>query len=271
MISVVILTKNEEKDLPKCLMALSSFDDVHVLDSGSVDKTCEIATQASAKVWQNPFETFGHQRNWAIKNLPFEHDWILFLDADEVATEEFLLDLKRSVSSATHDIAGFYCCWKLILWNKWLRRCDSFPKWQFRVLRRGKAEFTDFGHGQKESNVSGKIGYIKTPYDHYAFSKGWSHWIDRHNRYSSQEAISRIAFDASWSKIFSKGANSERNLHIKAKFGRSSLFPILRFMVPYFFKAGFLEGKAGLVYCLNIGIYEYFVYLKILEKKRTEQ
>ncbi len=96
MISVIILTKNEEADLPACLTSLAGFDDVHILDSFSTDRTQEIAKNFGAKVWEKTFESFGKQRNYALENLAIKYEWILFLDADEQATPEFEVRNKRN-------------------------------------------------------------------------------------------------------------------------------------------------------------------------------
>ena len=85
MISVIILTKNEEVDLPNCLNSLKWADDIHILDSGSTDNTIEIARQGGAKISTNAFHDFGQQRNFALDQLTIKNEWILFLDADEVA------------------------------------------------------------------------------------------------------------------------------------------------------------------------------------------
>jgi glycosyltransferase involved in cell wall biosynthesis len=161
MISVIILTKNEERDLPACLNALAWCDDIHVLDSGSTDQTIDIAKKAGAKISINPFESFGKQRNFALDNMEVQHDWILFLDADEIVTDKFHTATIDEVSTAKDEVAGFYCCWKMMLEDRWLKHCDNFPKWQFRLMKKGRARFTDFGHGQKEDQVDGQIVYIK--------------------------------------------------------------------------------------------------------------
>jgi len=182
MISIIILTKNEEQDLPMSLGSVKWSNDVHVLDSGSTDKTISIAKEMGAKVSNNAFKTFGQQRNYALDKLEIKNDWILFLDADEVVTDKFKDAMFKAIGYAGENISGFYCCWKMMLEDTWLKHCDNFPKWQFRLMKKGMARFTDFGHGQKESDVKGKILYLKEPYLHYGFSKGWSHWINRHNK-----------------------------------------------------------------------------------------
>ncbi|GAA4914622.1 glycosyltransferase family 2 protein [Mucilaginibacter defluvii] len=264
MISVIILTKNEEADLPICLQSLQWTDDVHVLDSLSTDRTVEIAYQYGASVATNAFESFGKQRNFALQNISLKYNWILFLDADEVATPEFAAAVLKTTAEADENIAGYYCCWKMMLEGRWLKRCDNFPKWQLRLLRKGRVTYTDFGHGQKEDQVLGKAEYLREPYLHYGFSKGWSHWIERHNRYSTLEAEARLKHRPPFKNIFSKHG-STRNPALKSWLSRVPGWPLLRFIHAYIFALGFTEGIQGLTYCINISYYEYMIIIKMRE------
>jgi glycosyltransferase involved in cell wall biosynthesis len=267
MISVIILTKNEEKDLPACLESVKWCDDVHVLDSGSTDATIEIARSYGASVSVNPFESFGKQRNFAIDNIAVKHQWILFLDADEHVTPKFLEEMRNKVQTAASDVAGYYCCWKMMLEGQWLKHCDNFPKWQFRLMLKGKARFTDFGHGQKEDKIIGRIEYIKEPYLHYGFSKGWFAWIERHNKYSTQEAAARLKERPPFKNMFS-GHGSVRNPALKSWLSNVPGWPLLRFIQAYFFSLGFLEGKPGFIYCVNMAYYEFLIKIKMRELKK---
>jgi len=269
MISVVILTKNEEKDLPGCLESVAWSDDVHILDSGSSDRTLEIAEQYGIKVSLNAFESFGQQRNYALDQLNLLYEWVLFLDADECVTQEFHVALISAIHQADTSIAGFYCCWKMMLEGRWLKHCDNFPKWQFRVLRKGMARFKDFGHGQKEEVQSGQISYIQEPYLHFGFSKGWHHWIDRHNKYSTQEALARLRSTPPFKNIFSNHG-STRNPALRAWLSRLPGWPIMRFTQAYVFNLGFLEGFPGFVYCVNMAYYEFLIQIKIRELKLNQ-
>ena len=269
MISVVILTKNEERDLPACLRSVEWSGDVHVVDSGSTDSTQDITNQLGAKLLIHPFESFGKQRNFALDHLPIQHDWVLFLDADEIVTDAFRAAMLEAVTKAAAGTAGFYCCWKMMLEGRLLKHCDNFPKWQFRLLRRGMARFTDFGHGQKESLLEGRIEYIKEPYLHYGFSKGWSHWIERHNRYSGQEAQARLSNRPPFGNIFSRHG-SVRNPALKSWLSRIPGWPLLRFCQAYFFNLGFTEGIPGFIYCTNIAWYEFLIQVKMREIKKQE-
>lgn len=266
MISIVILTKNEERDLPACLESVTWSDDVHILDSGSVDATLAIADKYGVYIHTHPFESFGKQRNYALENIKLKYDWILFLDADEVMTPAFRSEILARTLNASENIAGFYCCWKMILEGRWLKHCDNFPKWQFRLLKKGKATFTDFGHGQKEGVVNGDIEYIKEPYLHFGFSKGWSQWIERHNKYSTLEAVERHKNRPPFKNIFSRNT-SIRNPALKSWLVRLPGWPMLRFIQAYVLNLGFLEGKQGFIYCSNMAYYEFLIQIKIREIK----
>lgn len=269
MIAVVILTKNEANDLQKCIQSLRWASEIWVLDSGSTDDTLAIAQAAGVNVVANQFVTFGQQRNYALDQLPIKAPWVLFMDADEVATPKFEEAVKNAVSRADLSVSGYYCCWKLMLGTTWLKRSDNFPKWQFRLIRKGAARFTDFGHGQKEADVVGKIGYIKEPYMHYGFSKGWSHWLDRHNKYAFQEALARLEHTFSIKNLFS-AHSSTRNPELKFVLSRMPGWPLMRFIYTYFLCLGFIEGRPGLDYCINMAHYESLIRLKMRELKQEK-
>jgi glycosyltransferase involved in cell wall biosynthesis len=264
MTSVIILTRNEAIDLPQCLDALRWCDDVHVVDCGSSDETVNIARKYGAHIYENPFVSFGIQRNWALDHCIIKNAWILFLDADEIANDEFTKAMVKAINDAPDMTAGFYCCWKWIYDGRWLKRCDSFPKWQFRLMRKGRARFTDFGHGQKEAEVSGTIDYIRAPYDHHGLSKGIGHWLDRHNRYATLEAAVRLDAPIVWRDVFSSHG-SLRNKALKPIVSRVPGWPLIRFCITYFLCLGFLEGRPGFVYCANLAYYEFLIRLKMRE------
>src|SRR5260370_31751995 len=163
-LAIIVLTQNEADNLPGCLESIAGFGEAVVVDSGSDDGTQEIARQAGARVYDHPFESFARQRNWALENCDLKTQWILFLDADEIATPEFRQAVTSGIRDAPDLIAGFYCCWKMMLDQRWLRRSDSFPKWQLRIVRRGCAAFIDSGHGRRGGRVDRQPGNIRGPY-----------------------------------------------------------------------------------------------------------
>ena len=265
-VSIIILAQNEAWDLPKLLESICWCDDVHLVDSGSTDPTMEIARATGAHVVEHAFGGFGQQRNWALENCALKYSWVLFLDADEASTPAFQAAVTDAIASAPDSVAGFYCCWKMMVEGRWLKRCDSFPKWQFRLLRRGRASFVDFGHGQKEGEIDGTLGYIREPYLHFVVSKGWGVWWERHRRYAKQEAKERKGAPILWREI--AGSNpSLRNKALKPLVSRIPGWPVLRFVQAYFLSGGFLEGRPALTYCLNLARYEALIQSGLREAK----
>jgi len=132
-------------------------------------------------------------------------------------------------------------------------------------MRKGRARFTDFGHGQKESEVEGVIEYLAAPYDHYGMSKGIGHWLDRHNRYATLEAAARLSAPIVWRDVFSSHG-SKRNKALKPIVSRVPGWPLLRFIITYILRLGFLEGRPGFVYCANLAYYEFLIRIKMREE-----
>src|SRR5258708_40181625 len=120
-VSVLILTKNEGLNLPGLLDSIAWCDDIHVIDSHSGDETVALAEEAGAQVYAHAFTGFGEQRNWALSNCRIKHEGVLFLDADEVAPPAFIRALAGTVESAPASVAGYYCCWKMMVEDVWLK------------------------------------------------------------------------------------------------------------------------------------------------------
>src|SRR5882762_7099488 len=119
MISALILTRNEEQDLPGLLDSLRWCDDVHILDSESTDRTRSIAEERGAKVTVRHFETYASQRNAGLA-LPFQHPWVLVLDADERPTPELVSEMQAATASAPKEVCGFRIRRRDFLWGTWL-------------------------------------------------------------------------------------------------------------------------------------------------------
>ncbi len=270
MYSVIVLTRNEGVNLLSLQHSLQKCDDWIVVDSGSTDGTTEIAQSLGMRVFCNPFTGFGTQRNWALDNTEPKHPWVLFLDADERGKPSFEDEIISVLGSADQAVAGYYICFRTIMNGRWLKRSDSFPKWQLRLVRMGQARFIDHGHGQKEGVCQGELRYITNPCDHHPFSKGWDDWFDKHNRYSTQEAKQRLNLRADWKKCFSKHG-SIRNAAIKGTVAKNRLWPFLRFCYEYGLKGGFTEGLEGLHYCAAMMSYEWMIQIKMRALEKCQQ
>jgi glycosyltransferase involved in cell wall biosynthesis len=265
-ISVLLLTHNEEANLAACLRSVAWCDDVVVLDSGSTDRTLELAERFGVRLLRRPFDNFASQRNYGIEAGDFRHEWILHLDADERVPNELRDEISWKVSDADYD--AFQISSRLIFRGRWLRHASMYPCYQVRLGRRDSLRFVQIGHGQREVRMpEDKIGTLRHSLEHQSFGKGISDWIERHNRYSSDEAAmicQSASEDVSWSDLLSRNPVARRRT-LKMLANRLPCRPWLRFLYMYFLRLGFLDGKAGLDYCRMMAMYELMISLKVTE------
>jgi len=265
VISVLVLTKNEEQDLPGCLASVAWSDDVHVLDSKSTDRTVAIAREHGAQVTERAFDNWAAHQNWALANLPFRHPWVFYIDADERVTPE-LREAMRAAVGAPGEAVAFQMERRDFLMSTWLRHVQV-SAFYMRLFRPQKMHYERLVN--PVSIPSGPVGRLSGYLDHFPFSKGIGHWIQRHNSYSTFEALQIItdggATDASVRAAFFEKDFHLRRYHQKALFYRMPGRPFAKFLLLYLVKRGFLDGRAGLTYSVLQSIYEYFIVLKTRE------
>ncbi|MCS4136360.1 glycosyltransferase family 2 protein [Salinibacter ruber] len=268
MISVLILTLNEEVNIGDCLDSVGWTDDVLVLDSGSEDRTVEIAEAKGARVMHRPFDNFASQRNYGLQEGGLEHDWVLHLDADERVTPELRSELERE---ARRDARGAYRVpSKLMFQGRWLKHAGMYPTYQIRFGRRDALTFTQVGHGQRGALSAERVGTLDEPLLHYAFSKGIADWVERHNRYSTDEAVHALEAEGQsidWSALFRGDAQARRRA-LKDLSYQLPFRPLLRFFYVYLWRMGVLDGRPGFDYAVLLSFYEYLIGLKRREQKR---
>lgn len=269
-ISVLILTKNEQQDLPYCLASVAWCDDVHVLDSESTDATVAFAEKAGTIVTLRPFDGYSSQRNFGLK-LPYKYDWVLILDADERITPALAVEMQAFVATAPSNVAGARMRRRDIWWGRWLKHAQISP-FYVRLVRVGRA------HYEREINevlvVDGDIVDLIQPFDHYPFSKGLDHWINKHNTYSRMEAevIAKGALiKPSWRIALFGNDFSERRVHQKAIFYGLPARPFIKFMYMLVVRRAFLDGWSGVRYAVLQAVYEYFIVLKTKEIQQSKE
>jgi glycosyltransferase involved in cell wall biosynthesis len=277
LISILILTKNEEQDLPGCLDTVRWSDDVYVYDSASTDRTAEIAKCYGAKVIvrtsESRAEIFGgneaEHKNWAMKNIPFKHTWVLHLDADERVTPELAKNMQDAVRNTSNIVA--YRIRRRDFWaNRWLKNVVA-SSYYLRLFRPDKIHYERLINPISVPN--GPVGELPGFLDHFPFSKGVTNWLKRHNSYSSLEA-EQISKNHAISQHFSlKNAllasdPNERRFHQKELFYRMPFRPLVKFVLFYFGKRGFLDGAEGFQYAVLQSFYEYMIVLKSKELGR---
>ena len=266
MISVLILTKNEERDLPGCLESVRWSDDIHVYDSYSTDRTVEIAQAAGAQVTQRTFDNWSAHQNWGLQNIPFKYPWVYYSDADERMTPELVASVGEAVRSPVANVA-FRVQRRDFLYGRWLRHVTASP-FNIRLFRPEKMRYERMVNPVSIPN--GPVGELSGYFDHFPFSKGTRHWLEKHNSYSTLEAqqiVSNRSARNSFSmrEAFLAKDRNERRYHQKELFYRMPARPLVKFMLLYFAKRGFLDGRAGFTYAVLQSIYEYMIVLKTRE------
>lgn len=267
MISVLIITFNEETNLPRCLAALSWSDDIVVIDAFSTDRTASIASAYGARVLSRRFDDFASQRNYGLQKGGLRYEWILHLDADEIVSTELRDEMLYVVQTTGMD--GFRIASKMMFRDRWLRYAGMYPSYQVRLGHRERLRFCTVGHGQRENVPIDRVGTLRQPLVHYSFSKGIEQWLEKHNRYSSAEAQHAITLRgedmvAPLYNLFDRDPvvrrRTAKDIAMRLP-GRA----LLRFVYMYFLRLGFLDGSAGYDYCRMLAMYELMIELKIRE------
>ncbi len=278
-IEFLILTKNEEINLPHTLRALMPWADrVHIVDSESTDGTRAVAEELEAEFpgkinfVVQPWLGYAKQKNWALDTLPFESDWIFIVDADEIVLAELREELLAIASKDQASVpeAGFYINRYFIFLGKRIRHCGYYPSWNMRFFKRGKARYEE-REVHEHMLVDGPEGYLKGHMEHND-RRGLEEYMAKHNKYSTLEAreIHRVMTGDSaksehlGARLF--GSGLERRRWIK-----HNLYPklpckwLFRFLWMYILKLGFLDGVTGFRFCMFIAAYELLIGLKIVE------
>jgi glycosyltransferase involved in cell wall biosynthesis len=272
MFSVYILTYNEEVEIAGCLESVVSLcDDIVVVDSYSRDRTVEIVKSYNVRLIQHIFESHGRQRTWMLQEVPTQHEWVYLLEADERMTPELFAECAQATQSS--EYIGYYVAERVIFMNRWIRHCTQYPRYQMRLFRKDKVWFTDYGHTEREV-CNGPTGFLKETYPHYTSGKGFSRWLDKHNRYSTDEAKETLSQlekgKIDWSALFFGQSEVERRRALKDLSLRLPLRPATRFVYMYFLLGGFLDGKAGFTWCALQFFYEYLITLKVWELQQSQ-
>jgi glycosyltransferase involved in cell wall biosynthesis len=267
MYSVVILTLNEERDLPRCLASLSNCNDVVVLDSGSTDRTHAIAQEHGARVFERKFDDFAGQRNFAQCAIPFSNKWVFHLDADEQMTTALDLECRQAARAA--DVDGFLVAPKMIFRGRWIPHCTDFPAYQARFVRVDTFRFIQVGHGQREAPHM-TTRKLKESYLHDLSSGGEHEWLEKHRRYAAAEAAQHVSVSGSFPwRDFASTDRLRRRRALKRLSYALPGRPALRFLYQYVIRRGFLDGRPGLRYCWLLSQYEKFTAQELRKRKRA--
>ena len=270
-LSILILTLNEEVNLPACLASVKWCDDIVVLDSYSSDRTTLIAGALGARVVQRKFDNWAAHQNWAMEHIPFRHEWVFYLDADERMTADLREEILAIARASQTETVAYYCGRQNYFMGRWIKHAMP-PGMIMRLFRPKHVRFERLVN--PTPIVDGQHGYLKNHLLHYNFSKGLTEWLGKHNQYSQLEAAEGMKLFKGTSEtdasVFCKDPARRRQALKNLSFylpGR----PFLKFLYLYVVKRGFLDGRAGLTYCALQCVYEYMIVVKMKELERKQQ
>ena len=273
-VTFIILTKNEEINLPDCLNSIKGFAKrILIIDSGSTDKTIEIAQNAGAEVYAHPFENYARQFNWAIDNISINTKWTFRLDADERLTPELIKELTH-LMNVHHDdnVNGITMeAWLYFLGKKIEHGCHN--KRKLMLFKTGIGRIEDRKMDEHTVLSKGRSISCKERFIHYDF-KDMTHWINKMNWYATREMQDYFEYKNGLEERINETNDSTISDTRKMKFGFYYKLPIFKrswflFMFYYILKGGFKDGKEGFVYhWMYHRWYRTLVDAKILEQEK---
>jgi hypothetical protein len=277
-VSVIIPTRNESLNLAAAIASVAWAKHVFVVDSQSTDDTVSIAESMGADVVQFHYDGgWPKKKNWALRNLPLDTEWILLLDADERVTPELRDEIAHAIQRP--EVVGYYIRWKFMFLGRWMKRAWRHG-WMLRLFRRERGEYEDLGmrgEGGWDNEVHENVR-VQGP---TALLRAWlvhdsrqdlSHWVHKQNEFSDWNAVRRQrelneplppATD-----LFSGDPLRRRRL-LKALYLRLPAKPLLMFFYLYIGRLGFLDGRPGLYFCALRAVHELNTEVKIYANSHT--
>jgi glycosyltransferase involved in cell wall biosynthesis len=248
-VSVVIVTKDEEKNIEDALKSVADADEIIIVDCFSADRTVEICRAYTDKIYQHEWRGFAGQKQLAVDYAA--GPWVLLLDADERVTPELKKEIAGKTSHSSqpvpHDYYGFYLPRKNFFLGKWIRHSGWWPDYTLRLFRKDKAALEDREVHEKVL-VDGPTAYLKNPLEHYTY-RTIPDFLRKMENYSSLAA-----------REIRKKSGGPGVISVAVR-------PVFTFIKMFFFRLGFLDGAYGLLLALLYSYYTFLKYVKALERE----
>ena len=270
--TVIILTKNEETDIERCIRSVEGWvKRIVIVDSGSTDRTVEIASRLGVEVVRHePFADYGRQFNWAVDNLRIKTTWVFRLDADEVITPELRKELEKELEHhATDDVSGFMMRYKVEFMGRYLMHGGFYPFQKITIFKYGKGRFEERAMGEHIVLSEGRCVYLRNDAIHHTL-KTLDLYINKHNWYATREVQDYFDVRSGRENALLDG-QPERAKKLRdglyyrlPMFLRAKLF----FWYRYYLRLGFLDGTPGYIFAfMQAYWYRTLVDAKIYERE----
>jgi glycosyltransferase involved in cell wall biosynthesis len=279
MISVIILTYNDEVQIEACLKSIQDLsDDIIIVDSQSADRSNAICEAYGAKVYQNRFINQAIQFNWALDNVPIKYKWVLRLDSDEVVPEKLKAEMKRRLAAET-EFAAYYLNRRTYWMNRWMKHGRIYPHFIVRLFRKGKARYEE--KTEEHLIVDGVIGKMENDFYEDNKKNNLDYFTEKHlqtargelQEIQEEQSGADKAKPAIEGSLF--GAKVHRTRWLKEQvYSRTPLFvrPFLYFSYRYFICLGFLDGVPGLIFHILQGFwYRFYIDAKVYESRHDQE
>jgi len=275
LITVVILTHNEELHIARCINSLASLaNNIYVIDSFSTDRTIEIANSLGAVVFQNPWKNYADQFQWALDNCPIDTEWVMRMDADEYLETSLQHEISQRLPQVQEGVDGIFIKRKVLFYGQWIRHGGYYPLYLLRIWRAGRgrieqrwmdehivlpeqARTIQFKHDLVDENL-----------------KGITFWVNKHNSYATREMVDLLnnkypLFKKDEAVMSFEGPQTKRKRFLKDKVYSkipAGLRAVIYFLYRYVINLGFLDGAKGFVFHVMQGLwYRLLVDVKIME------
>jgi len=272
-VSVIIMTKNEERNIEKCLRSVDQFDEVFVIDSNSDDATCDIANRMGVKVINFSWDgKYPKKKQWCLENLSFTHDWVLYVDADEEVGKDSAEEMRHALEINQGD-SGYFVGFDYIFLGRKLNYGHRVYK--LVLFKRSKGRFLDYDdlsvknmwevEGHYQPQVDGRVGLLQNRMAHNDHDNLF-HFYEKLNKYSDWEADLRMQGALRHDK---QAVISSRRRALQWVGDHVPFRGLAMFVYAYILKRGFLDGRPGFYYALSLGIYHSLINMKTYEIKNS--
>ncbi len=248
-LAVVVITKNEAKNILECLQSVNWADEVIVVDAQSTDGTAELAKTHTTDVFVRPWPGFGPQKNFGFEQV--SSDWILILDADERVSEELRTEILEHLHRSSTKSVAFRLPRKNYFYGQWVRWGGAYPDYQIRLLQRGRGRYNDVTV-HENLMIDGHVGTLLQPLEHYTEREIHDHF-GKFNLYTTLAASEK-----------SKSQKTVAWYHLVCN-------PFVIFFKTYIIKKGYRDGTRGVIFAVFASMYTFVKYTKLLESQIADE